>query len=230
MGCTLIPHTLVLVKLNIESTPAKDYMTEKSIHRFGRPRPNIRRDTLSTALRKVRQTFVGRYQTLGTHNGCNVLCALWTVTGLRVELISALQAAGDLDGDKTAQERQRWGNNSTIQWLSDAGATAKPSPQIALFICTNTKRGLTARASHAHLPPSATAQLGSDEREEREINECNCWQMTRRTMEQSVKWWGPEPEEVRCCMFATGLQIPAHLLWDTNTNIYIFLLQNWYRI
>lgn len=123
--------------------------------------PMIRRDMLSKALREVRQTFVSCYQSLETHNGFNVLWALWTVTCLRVELISALRAAGDLDGDKSTLERQRWGNNSTIQWLSDVGATAKPSPQIALFICLNTKRGSTAQASHAHLPPSATAQLVS---------------------------------------------------------------------
>lgn len=129
--------------------------------RFGILCPIIHRDMLSTALREVRQTFDGCYQSLETHNGFNVLWALWAVTGPRVELISALQAAGDLDRDKTALERQRWGNNSTIQWLSDVGATAKPSPQIALFICPNTKRGSTARASHAHLPPSATAQLVS---------------------------------------------------------------------
>lgn len=129
--------------------------------RFGILCPIICRDMLSTAPREVRQMFDGCYQSLETHNGFNVLWALWAVTGPRVELISALQAAGDLDGDKTALERQRWGNNSTIQWLSDVGATAKPSPQIALFICPNTKRGSTARASHAHLPPFATAQLVS---------------------------------------------------------------------
>lgn len=159
---------------------------------------------LSTAHGEVRQTFDGCYQSLEMQNRFNVLWALWAVIGPRVELISALQAAGDLDGDKTALERQRWGNNSTIQWLSDVGATAKPSPQIALFICPNTKRG-SRSPGFARTPPAlcyspageSLASEGSDEREEREINECNCWQMTRSTMEQSVKWRGPEPEEVR---------------------------------